>query len=401
MMGSPDTGAVLRKEVREQLAGLDRPLRIGLSGSGFVARGLLQLLRTLPTQYTISAVCSRRPASSLDVLGDGLCITGSPLELAETSDLVIECSGKVAAGLKVLQAAVSAGKPVLTMNAELQQTIGSAFNSSGLVFEAQGDQPGSIAALAAEAVSMGFKPLVYGSQKGFLDPDPSPASMADWAQRQGISLSAVTAFTDGTKVQIEHALVANALGASIAVPGMAGPQVSELAAGAMILADCASRLGSAVSDYVLKPGGKGEVFIVATHDAPPETLSYYKLGQGPFYLLVRPYHLGHLEIPLSIDRLINGSSGLLQAPAKMSWSVAAIAKTDLEPGDRIDRGVGSFAVRGQAISINDHPDHVPIGLIENAVVARNISRGQMIAYDDLEVPDDCPISMWQAGLRSA
>lgn len=399
-MGNPDTGAVLRRDVLERLAGLDRPLRIGLSGSGFVARGLLQLLGTLPGQYTISAVCSRRPASSLEGLGDGFYITDSPLELAETSDLVIECSGKVAAGLQVLQAAVSADKPVLTMNAELQQTIGFAFNGSGLVFEAQGDQPGSIATLAAEVVSMGFKPLVYGSQKGFFDPDPSPASMADWAQRQGISLSAVTSFTDGTKVQIEHALVANALGASIAAPGMVGPRVSELAEGASILADCASRLGSPVSDYVLQPGGKGEVFIVATHDAPPETLAYYKLGQGPFYLLVRPYHLGHLEIPLSIDRLISGR-GLLQAPATMSWSVAAIAKTDLEPGDRIDRGVGSFEVRGQAISIKDHPEHLPIGLIENAVVARNIRRGQVIAFDDLELPDDCPVSLWQAGLRLA
>ena len=398
-MTSTVTPAVLRKDIRERLASQDRPLRIGISGSGFVARGLIQLLGNMKSRYRVSAVCSRRPVDSLHDLGDGFSITNSPLELVDNSDLVIECSGKVAAGAKVLQAAISADKPVLTMNAELQLTTGHAFSRSALVFESQGDQPGSIAALAAEAVAMGFKPLVYGSQKGFLDPDPSPASMTHWAKRQGISLSAVTSFTDGTKVQIEHALVANAVGASIAAPGMLGPRASAVTEGASLLADRASRLGSPISDYVLQPGGRGEVFVVATHDAPPDILAYYKLGDGPFYLLVRPYHLGHLEVPLSIERLINGASGLLHAPARAAWSVAAIAKRDLVPGDRIERGVGSFEVRGQAISINDQPDHMPIGLIENAVVTRKICRGQVVSRLDLELAADCPIDLWQAGQR--
>ena len=40
--------------------------------------------------------------------------------------------------------------------------------------------------------------------------------MLHWSRRNGISLPMVTAFTDGTKLQIEQALVANGLGATIA-----------------------------------------------------------------------------------------------------------------------------------------------------------------------------------------
>ena len=398
-MTDPGNPALLRQDVRERLLALDRPLRIGISGSGFVARGLMQLLGSMHHRYHVSKVCSRRPASLLHGIDGSISITGSPLALVDNSDLVIECSGKVAAGAKVLQAAIAADKPVLTMNAELQLTLGGAFSRSGLVFEAQGDQPGSIVSLAAEALAMGFKPMVYGSQKGFLDPDPEPASMLHWAERQGISLSAVTSFTDGTKVQIEHALVANALGASIAAPGLVGVHASELSEGALTLAELASRLGDPISDYVLQPGGRGEVFVVGTHDAPPEMLSYYKLGEGPFYLLVRPYHLGHFEIPLSIDRLTSGYPGLLRPPSEAVWSVAAIAKRDLAPGDRIERGVGSFEVRGQVIRIRDEPDHLPIGLIEDAVVARNIRQGQLVRRQDLGLPPSCPFELWQGTLQ--
>ena len=62
---------------------------------------------------------------------------------------------------------------------------------------------------------MGFHPVVYGNIKGFLNKNPKKEEMEYWSKRNGISLGMTTSFTDGTKVHIEQALVANGLGADI------------------------------------------------------------------------------------------------------------------------------------------------------------------------------------------
>jgi predicted homoserine dehydrogenase-like protein len=101
------------------------------------------------------------------------------------------------------------------MNAEFHVTAGSYFHGRGLLSEAEGDQPGAFAAHNQFVIEMGFGPLLYCSLKGFLDHAPSREQMMYWSAKQGISLPMVTASTDGTKVQIEQALVANALEAAI------------------------------------------------------------------------------------------------------------------------------------------------------------------------------------------
>ena len=80
-------------------------------------------------------------------------------------------------------------------------------------------------------------------------------------------------------------------------------------------------------------------------------LKYLKLGDGPYYVLAQNYHLCHLEIPITIRRILNGGSPLLTNSPMPTASVAAIAKRRLVPGERIRRGIGSFAMRGIAISL--------------------------------------------------
>lgn len=376
------------------------PLRVGISGTGFIARGLAGLLAVDPARWLLGPVLTRRDPAQVRGF-DGLELTRDPERLIAGSDVVVECSGHVAAAHAVVAAAVARQRPVLTMNAEFQATLGADFADTGLVFEAQGDQPGSIVALAHEARLMGFEPLVYGSQKGFLDHTPTRANMEYWADRQGISLAAVTAFTDGTKVQIEHALVADALGAGIARQGLLGPVAVCLTEGAEEIARAARAQGQPLSDYVQQPGGRGEVFILATHPAPPATLSYYKLGPGPHYLIVRPYHLGHFEIPLSLANLAAGQPPLLRYPPRPRHSVAAIAKHDLTAGLHIPRAVGSFVLRGEAVDRSALPGHAPIGLIENARLRRPLSAGQVVMLDDLEFADPAVVHLWRAGEPAA
>ncbi|MEZ0273875.1 MAG: NAD(P)-dependent oxidoreductase, partial [Roseimicrobium sp.] len=187
------------------------PARIGIVGTGFIAMGLCMLMRT-SSDFSVSRVLTRRTIDSVQHI-EPKVLTRSLDELVANSDLIVECSGDIQHASTVVDTAFKAGLPVVTMGAEFHVTVGSYFCSRGLLTEAEGDQPGSLAALHEEAVSMGFRPLVYGNIKGFLNENPSGTDMAYWAKRNGISIPQVTSFTDGTKLQIEQALVANGMGA--------------------------------------------------------------------------------------------------------------------------------------------------------------------------------------------
>ena len=364
----------------------DRPVRVGVSGTGFIARGLLALLANHDS-YTISKVLSRRKPEHVDEIDRDL-LTQSPDELAECSDLVVECSGSVILGARVVEAAFAAGRPVVTMSTEFHVTVGSYYCEQGILSEAEGDQPGSLAALSEEAQSMGFRPLVYGNIKGFLNHTPHPEEMEYWANKNGISIAQTTSFTDGTKIQLEQALVANGLGATLACRGMLGEGGQPLDIVGAALGRRAKRMGRPLSDYTLNRELPAGVFIVAEHTfEKPEVLRYFKLGDGPFFTLTRPYHLCHLEMLRTIHRVACGGSPLLNNSPDPSVTVVAIAKRDIAAGTPIDKAPGSFELRGEAALIESEPNAVPLGLIENARIARPVERGQTLTWDDVELPD--------------
>jgi predicted homoserine dehydrogenase-like protein len=297
----------------------------------------------------------------------------------------------------VVDRAFQAKKPVVTMNSEFHITAGSYFVGKGQLTEARGDQAGSLAWLHDEAVEMGFTPKVYGNIKGFLNLDPSPEDMKFWSARNGISLSQVTAFTDGTKVHIEQAHVANGLEAQISRRGLLGPKTATLQEAAALLARTADEEGIALADYVLTPEHPGAVFIVASHDeAQRSSLAYMKLGNGADYLLIRPYHLCHLEIVSTLRRFLGSTQAyLLDNSRQPVVSVAAIAKRKLVPGDHIPCGTGSFQLRGEAVRIHDHQGHLPLGLVRNATIRKPIKAGDTLSLEDVELPDSLAYRAWR------
>ncbi len=362
--------------------------RIGLVGTGFIASGFARLIHNHATDLQLSAVLTRRPLNDASGFPFPDRLTHSLQQVIDTSDVIVECSGDVLHATDVIDQCLRAGKPVVTMNSEFHVTTGSYFADKGLLTEAEGDQPGSIAALREEAIMMGFKPLVYGNMKGFLNHQPTPEEMAYWAGKQGISVEQTTSFTDGTKIQIEQALVANGFGGTITCQGMQGPKADDVTKAAIDLArGAAERGGQAISDYVLSPGNAG-VFVVGTHDKSEwKALNYLKLGDGPYYVLVRPFHLCQYEIVKTLRRVLGGGGVLLNNSSQPTISLVGLAKTQLTAGTRIDRAIGGFQVRGEAAQIKDVPNHVPIGLIQQAVVRREIAPGQVITYDDVDLPD--------------
>lgn len=361
--------------------------RVGVSGTGMISRSFVRLIMNHYPDLRISRVLTRRPLSELNDYPLKEALTNSLDELVENSDIIVECSGDVFGGTQVIEHAFQAGLPIVTVNAELQVTTGSWLAGKGLLTEAEGDQPGSLAALHEDAVQMGFKPIVYGNMKGFLDHNPSLENMRYWAARQGISVEQTTSFTDGTKMQIEQAIVGNGLGAIITRQGMEGLQTTDLNRSAQVLGLLAETLGQPIVDYVLPNGfPAGGVFLVCRHDdmqAP--AIEYFKLGPGPYYVLTRPFHLCSLEVGKTVRRVLAGGGVLLNNATEPKLGVAAIAKRPMKAGETIARGIGGFDIRGEAIMLADEPDHLPIGLLRNTTLKRSVEPGQMLTFDDVEL----------------
>jgi predicted homoserine dehydrogenase-like protein len=370
-------------------------VRLGIVGTGFIVRNFLLALERYPG-YTASRILSRRAIDSCSEFPAKDLLTNSVDTLLRDSDVVLEATGDVLHATDVIGAAMDRGLPVVTMNTEFHVTTGSYFADKGLLSEAEGDQPGCQAALKEEAEELGFKPLVYGNMKGFQNLDPTPEDMDFWGKKQGISLAMVTSFTDGTKVQAEQALVANGLGGTIAKPGLLGLAMDDLREAGDVLAGHAHAAGMPISEYVLSRTLPHGVFIVGSHDERQrDCLAYLKLGEGPNYVVQKTNIFVHLEIMKTVKRVVEQQRILFNNSATPRVGVATIAKRDLAPGTQIENGIGCFDVRGECVLIRDSAGHVPIGLMRNATIARDVPAGQTLSLDDVELPDSLALTAWK------
>jgi predicted homoserine dehydrogenase-like protein len=354
------------------------------------------VMKHAPDMRLEKVLTRRSPAALANFPAHG-SVTNSIDELVESADLVFECSGNVIHSTVVIERALAAGRPVVTMNSEFHVTTGSYFADRGLLTEAEGDQPGCLAALRENMLEMGFSPLVYGNMKGFLNLNPTPEDMAYWSSKQGISVEQTTSFTDGTKVQIEQAFIANHAGASILRRGMAGPARDDTVEAARDLAAMAEAAGGPVADYLLSRTQMPGVFIAARHDAEQAgALSYYKLGPGPYYVMFNPHHLCSIEAIKTVRRVLSGGGVLMNNSSRPTVGVCAIAKRPLAAGERIELAIGGFDVRGEAVVIADEPDHVPIGILNGAVLRHAVEPGQVLRFSDVDIPDSRALEVVRA-----
>ena len=75
-------------------------------------------------------------------------------------------------------------------------------------------------------------------------------------------------------------------------------------------------------------------------------LSYYKMGDGPYYLFYRPYHLCHIEAMRIIIEAVSLGSCFLSPDHGLQTNVYAYAKTDLKSEQTLD-GVGGYTCYGK------------------------------------------------------
>lgn len=373
-------------------------IRIGISGTGFVARGVYQVLGRLP-EFHVTGVLTRRPVEHSERHFPDTPLTNSAEALATKADIVLECSGNTVHAAEVLTVAGAAGASLVTLSSEAQVTIGSALLARGYrISEAHGDQPGALAALDAEAREMGFKPLAYVNIKGFYNPDPSPEDMAYWAKRQNSTVRAITSYTDGTKLQIEQVLVANGLGARIVRQGMIGGEVAEMSS-LDYLADAAREFGAPISDFVVHPPVKG-VLILADNplaDLCPGYSAFSKIRtrEGRAYSLLKLYYLVYLEIPKTLRRIAAGGPPLITNGLDPTATIAAVTKRALTAGTRIETALGGFELRGEAVEIAGMETSIPITLLDGARLRRSVEPGETLHEGDVDLPETLALSLWR------
>ena len=110
------------------------------------------------------------------------------------------------------------------------------------------------------------------------------------------------------------------------------------------------------------------------------------MGPGPYYTFYRPYHLASIEAPRSVGMaIINNEPGL--QPTTWIAEVIGHAKKDLSVGDKID-GIGGYCSYGVTYPVEESKEFVPLGLLEGAVVTKDIKKGEPIAKTAVQLPDN-------------
>ena len=397
------------------------PIKVGMIGAGFMGRGIAnQIVNSVPGMelvaisnrnldaakraYSEAGIENFQTVSTVTDLEDAVAqhkyaVTEDAMLLccAEGIDALIEVTGAVEFGAHVVMSAIAHRKHVVMMNAELDGTIGSILkvyaDKAGVILTAcDGDQPGVELNLYRFVKSIGLTPLLCGNIKGLQDPYRNPTTQEAFAKRWGQKPSMVTSFADGTKISFEQAIVANATGMKVAKRGMLGydfsGHVDEMTN--MYDVEQLKALGGIV-DYVVgaKPGPG--VFVFATHDDPKQQhyLNLYKLGEGPLYSFYTPYHLCHFEVPLSVARVVLFQDYVLTPLGRPLVDVVTTAKIDLKAGETLD-GIGDYMTYGQCENsdIVQQENLLPMGLAEGCCLKRDISKDQVLTYNDVELPGD-------------
>jgi predicted homoserine dehydrogenase-like protein len=113
-----------------------------------------------------------------------------------------------------------------------------------------------------------------------------------------------------------------------------------------------------------------------------------KVGPGPCFALLRPYHLTSLEVSLSAVRAARGGHADLAPIDRPVAECAAVAKRDLAPGQTLGK-IGEYDYRGFAMTWRQarKEEAVPLGLAERAKVLKPVKAGEKLTYDNC-APDD-------------
>jgi predicted homoserine dehydrogenase-like protein len=396
-----------------------KPIRVGILGAGFMTQGLTnQICNSIPGMR-VAAIFNRKPSRARDVfhyagqedvtqvetqrqLDQAInanipAVTDDAFLLARSDfiDVIVDVTGSVEFGARVVLEAFKHRKPVVLMNAEIDATIGPILQvyarKYGVILSAcDGDEPGVQMNLYRWVKGLGFIPRVIGNIKGLQDPYRNPTTQKGFAEQWGQNPAMVTSFADGSKISFEQAIVANATGFKVRSRGMSRGleyRGDVMQIGKLYDIDEVRQLGGIIDYVVGTPLTK--VYVLAEHTDPKQQryLNLYKMGEGPLYPFFIPYHLVHFEVPNSIARAVLFRDSVAPALAGPVVEVCAVAKRDLKAGEILD-DYGMYMTYGEAVNTDEMSklQYLPEGLVEGCKLKRDIKKDMVLTYADVHLP---------------
>jgi predicted homoserine dehydrogenase-like protein len=395
-----------------------RPIQVGIVGAGYMGRGMALTIEKAIPGMRVGAIYNRTPEKArlaLEQCGindvseaktaadieaaienNRYVYCSDPMLLCEAGniDAVVEATGEVEFGAQVSLKAIDNGKHLVLMNAELDAVVGPllkkyADQAGVVVTNVDGDQPGVVMNLFRWVETIGYQPVLAGNIKGLQDHYRTPATQKGFAEQHKQGVKMITSFADGTKISMEMAVVANATGFGVSVRGMKGPECKHVTEAL----DCFTEeelSGGGIVDFILGAEPGPGVFVIGYNDDPvlQQYANYLKMGDGPYYTFYVPYHLPHLESPLTVARAVlfqDAATSPIGAPVA---DVVTMAKTDLKAGEVLD-GIGGFHCYGMIdnIDVARQGDLVPMSLIEGCTLRNDVLKDTAITYADLDFPE--------------
>ena len=396
-----------------------RPIRVGMIGAGFMGQGLTNQITHSVPGMRMAAIYNRHPERARQVyqysglnhvatadtqsrLDDAIrertpVIAEDPFMISRSPeiDVLLEVTGSVEFGARILMDAFEHGKSVVLMNAEVDATVGPILQvyakRAGVTLSAcEGDEPGVQMNLVRWVKGLGLIPRVIGNVKGLQDPYRNPTTQLGWAERWKQNAAMVTSFADGSKISFEQSIVANATGFKVRSRGMSrGLKYDGSIMDIAKLYDIDEiREVDGIVDYTVGPAGV-KVFVLAEHQDPKQRhyLELYKMGEGPLYPFWTPYHLVHFEAPNAIARVVLFGDNVAPALGGPVVEVCAVAKRDLAAGEVLDE-YGMYMTYGEAVNAEEMSArrYLPEGLVEGCTLKRPIAKDQVLTYDDVMLP---------------
>ena len=393
------------------------PIRVGMVGAGATGRAIALQLGTPVPGMRLVAIANRTPEHGERAFREGgfqewrrvtsareaeaainrgiPALTDDPsvLTTCPAIDIVLEVTGTVEAAACVVLQAFDHDKHVVLVNAELDSLLGPILKAKAdqcrvVVTHTDGDEPGVAMTLLRYVKSLGLHPVAAGNIKGMVDYYRNPETQRSFAEKNDQDVRKVTSFADATKLSMETTVLANATGFHAGRRGMYGPACQYVREMANLLpAD--QMLSTGLVDYALGAAPHTGAFVIVHEESPLKKvqLAYYKLGNGPFYVFYTPFHLPHIQIASTIGRAVIHRDPTVAPIAGPVCEVVTVAKRNLKAGERLD-GIGGFCAYGliDNAAAARAMAALPIGLSEGCVLGRDVSKDDVLSFDDVEAP---------------
>ncbi len=314
---------------------------------------------------------------------------------ANLIDVVVDATGVPNTGAKIAMDAIFNHKHIVMVNIEADVTVGPILNklakSAGVIYTGTaGDEPGSVMEIYDFADALGFDIVAIGKGKNNpIDFSATPDTVREKALAKKLKPLRLASFVDGTNTMIEMAAMSNATGFIPDIRGAHGPTatVKDLANLFRLKEEGGILNNHGIVDYVngIAPG----VFVVVTTKLPQvhEEMQFLSMGDGPNYVLYRPYHLTSLETPITVAKAMIYNEATIAPKGKPISEVVTIAKKDLKKGERLD-GIGEYTILGSIETFQNAKEGnlLPVGLVnENTIVRQDIKKGEFITYDMVDL----------------